>query len=121
MAATRLVDALSGSGAVDSGDVFWAARKLLGALARKQPVVLVLEDVHWAEPTFLDLIEYVAGWSTGAPIVLVCLARTELLDARPAWTADTIPLRPLSDDETADLLDAMPEALAIDETAVRPS
>ena len=116
-AATRLVDALTGAAAVDSGDVFWATRKLLETLAREQPLLVVLEDVHWAEPTFLDLVEYLVGWSTGAPIALVCLARTELLDARPAWAADTLALRPLADDETAELLEALPEALALDDDA----
>jgi DNA-binding SARP family transcriptional activator len=117
LAASRLADALSGAGAVDSGDVFWATRKLLETIAREQPVLVVLEDVHWAEPTFLDLIEYLVGWSIGAPIALVCLARTELLDARPGWAADTLALRPLADDETAELLDALPEALALDADA----
>ena len=50
-----------------SGDTQWAVRRLLEALAAKKPVLLVLEDVHWAEPTFLDLVEYVAGWSEDAP------------------------------------------------------
>ena len=45
----------------------------------------MLEDVHWAEPTFLDLVEYVAGWSEGAPIVLLSVTRPELFDARPDW------------------------------------
>lgn len=116
-AAQRLADALSGAGVVDSGDVFWAARKLLETLARERPLLVVLEDVHWAESTFLDLLEYVVGWSTGEPIALVCLARPELLDARPAWAMDTLALRPLGDDETAELLDALPEALALDAEA----
>ena len=113
-AATRLLDALTGAAAVDSGDVFWATRKLLETLAREQPLLVVLEDVHWAEPTLLDLVEYLVGWSTRAAIALVCLARTELLDARPAWVADTLALRPLEDGETAELLDSLPEALALD-------
>ena len=116
-ASTRLADALSGSAAVDSGDVFWATRKLLETLARERPLLVVLEDVHWAEPTFLDLLEYLVGWSTNAPIALVCLARTELLDARPAWAADTLVLRPLADEETANLLDTLPESLALDRDA----
>jgi DNA-binding SARP family transcriptional activator len=116
-AATRLADALSGSSAVDSGDVFWATRKLLETVARERALLVVLEDVHSAEPTFLDLLEYLVGWSTGAPVALVCLARPELLDARPAWVADTLALRPLADDETADLLAALPEALALDAEA----
>jgi DNA-binding SARP family transcriptional activator len=116
-AATRLEEALSGSGAVDSGDVFWATRKLLEALAGEQPLLVVVEDVHWAEPTFLDLLEYLVGWSTCVPISLVCLARTELLDVRPAWAADTLALRPLGDEETAELLEKLPEALALDADA----
>ena len=116
-AASRLEEALSGLGAVDSGDVFWATRKLLETLARQRQLLVVLEDVHWAEPTFLDLLEYLVGWSTGAPIALVCLARPELLDSRPAWAADTLALRPLADDETAQLLDTLPEALALDADA----
>ena len=109
------LEALTGVAAVDSGDVFWATRKLLETLARAKPLLVVLEDVHWAEPTFLDLVEYLVGWSTGASIALVCLARTELLDARPAWAADTVALRPLEAEETAELLAALPEALALDD------
>ena len=116
-AATRLDEALSGAGVVDSGDVFWAIRKVLETLARERPLLVVVEDVHWAEPTLLDLLEYLVGWSTGAPIALVCLARTELLDARPAWAADTLALRPLADDETGELLEALPESIALDADA----
>ena len=97
-AAGRLVQAISGSTAVTSGDVFWATRTLLETLARDEPLVVVLEDVHWAEPTFLDLVEYVVGWSKGAPITLVCLARPELLDERPSWADDALVLRPLPAD-----------------------
>ena len=114
LAATRLTDALAGAAAVDSGDVFWATRRLLEATARERPLLLVLEDLHWAEPTFLDLLEYLDGWSAGAPIAVVCLARTELLDARPAWAANTVALRPLANDETVVLLDALPESLALE-------
>ncbi len=116
-AAARLLDALGGLAAVGSGDVFWATRRLFEAVARRLPLLIVLEDVHWAEPTFLDLIEYLVGWSTGAPIGIVCLARTELLDLRPGWAADALVLRPLGDDETAELLAAQPEALALDDDA----
>src|SRR5260221_7511 len=56
---------------------------LFRSLARDRPLVVCLEDVHWAEPTFLDLLEYVAGWSKVAPILLLCVARPELLEARP--------------------------------------
>jgi predicted ATPase len=63
----------------------WAVRRLLEALARERPLVVLLDDLHWAEPTLLDLIEHVADWSRDAPILLCCLARLELLEARPGW------------------------------------
>ena len=63
----------------------WAVRRLFEGVARERPLVAVFEDVHWAEPTLLDLIEYVVAFSGDAPILLVCLARPELLDARPSW------------------------------------
>jgi class 3 adenylate cyclase/tetratricopeptide (TPR) repeat protein len=66
-------------------EAFWAVRKLFEALARDRPLVVVFEDIHWAEPTFLDLIDHVAEWSRDAPILLICLARPELLEARPNW------------------------------------
>ena len=53
--------------------------------AAERPQVVVLDDLQWAEPTFLDLVEHVADLSRDAPIFLLCVARTELLDARPGW------------------------------------
>jgi hypothetical protein len=80
----------------------WAVRKLLEALAREQPLVLVLEDLQWAEPTFLDLVDHIADWSRDAPILLLCVARPELLDERADWgggklNATSILLESLSD------------------------
>jgi tetratricopeptide (TPR) repeat protein len=71
--------------------------------------VVVLDDLHWAEPTLLDLVEHLAERSRGAPILLCCLARPELLEARPGWLAGRanaalVRLEPLSDDESAELL-----------------
>ena len=63
----------------------WAVRRLLEALARERPLVVVIEDLHWAEPTFLQLVEYLAGFSTGHPILLLAAARDELLETRPGW------------------------------------
>jgi class 3 adenylate cyclase/tetratricopeptide (TPR) repeat protein len=79
-----------------SEEAFWALRRLFEGLARARPLVLILEDLHWAEPTLLDLLEYVAGWSIGAPIMLVCLARPELNDIRPAWLNEQANSRVLS-------------------------
>jgi class 3 adenylate cyclase/tetratricopeptide (TPR) repeat protein len=77
-------------------DSFWAYRKLFEALAQARPLVLLLEDIHWAEPTLLDLIEHVAEWTREAQIMILCLARSELLDDRPGWAGQRIELAPLS-------------------------
>ena len=68
-------------------EMFWAVRRLFEAAARERPLVVVIEDVHWAEPALLDLLDYLAAFSSGAPILLVCLGRPELLERRPAWAA----------------------------------
>ena len=85
-----------------SDELYWAVRRLLETLARQRPVVLLLDDVQWAEPTFLDLVEYLAGWSRDAAIFICCLARTEFAELRPGWTM--LPLRPLSPEDTTTLL-----------------
>jgi class 3 adenylate cyclase/tetratricopeptide (TPR) repeat protein len=99
-------------------EIFWALRRLLEVLAATRPVVAVLEDVHWAEPTFVDLLEYLAGWSTGFPIVLLCLARPELLEHPRSHTvtrggATQIGLAPLTDRETRELVTQMLGATAV--------
>jgi class 3 adenylate cyclase/tetratricopeptide (TPR) repeat protein len=88
---------------------FWAVRKLFESLAQKQPLIVVFDDMNWAEPTLLDLVEHVAEWSRDAPILLVCLTRPELLDVRPGWgggkwNATSIFLEPLSDQESGVLI-----------------
>ena len=70
---------------VAQAEVFWAIRRLLEQQARGRPLVLVVEDIHWAEPTLLDLIEHIVDWSRDAPMLVLCPARPELLDARPGW------------------------------------
>jgi class 3 adenylate cyclase/tetratricopeptide (TPR) repeat protein len=92
---------------VSTEETFWAIRRLAETLGRRRPVVVVLEDLHWAEPTFLDLVEYLAGWSRDATILLLCLARPELLDARPHWGGRTLTLEPLTDSESQELLDEL--------------
>ncbi len=105
-------------GSHPSSDVAWAVRRLLESLARNRPVVLVLDDVHWAEPTLLDLVDYVAEWSSGAPIVIVCLGRPELLEDRPAWAPAAVVLPPLEPDDARALVDALPDRSAVAEEAV---
>jgi DNA-binding SARP family transcriptional activator len=72
-------------GAATPGEVFWAVRRFLEAMAAERPLIVVLEDVHWAEPTLLDLVEYLGDWESDAPVLLLCLARPELIEARPGW------------------------------------
>ncbi len=61
----------------------WAMRRLLERLARERPVVVAIEDIHWAEPALLDLLDHLVALSSGCPILLVCLTRPELLERRP--------------------------------------
>jgi DNA-binding SARP family transcriptional activator len=91
-------------------DIAWAFRRLLETLARDRPLLAVLEDLHWAEPTLLDLLDYLASFSTDAPILLLCLARPELLEQRPAWAAPQpnrtmLMLNPLPEGDASDLVD----------------
>jgi len=88
---------------------FWAVRRFLEALARERPVVLLFDDANWAEPTFLDLVEHVADWDREAPIMILVLARQELLDHRSGWgggkvNAASILLEPLTEEESERLL-----------------
>ncbi|MDX6549027.1 MAG: hypothetical protein QOG33_2577 [Gaiellales bacterium] len=105
-------------------DAGWAIRRMFEALARDQPLVISLEDVNWAEPTLLDLIEYIAEWSREAPIMLLCSARDQLLDIRPTWggglrNATTAFLEPLSDRESAELIGNLAAGQPLDEPTAR--
>ena len=91
-------------------ETFWAIRRFVEAQARWQPLVLVFEDIHWAEPTFLAAIEHIVHRSQEVPILVICLARNELLDAHPAWAepgehAAVVGLEPLGSDDTSMLVD----------------
>ena len=103
---------------------FWAVRSFLEAVAKAAPLAVVFDDIHWGEPTFLDLIDHIAGWAREAPILVLCVARPELLDERAGWgrgnNATTISLEPLSDDECGDLIGNMlGRATLPDEARVR--
>ncbi|MCA1683324.1 MAG: AAA family ATPase, partial [Actinobacteria bacterium] len=91
------------TGAASVEDIAWAIRRLLEALARRRPLVIVLDDVHWAEPALLDILARLPTLASG-PIVLLCLARPELLEARPEWEA-TLRLEPLQEADAARLVD----------------
>jgi len=90
----------------DIEETFWSTRKLLEALAADRPVVAVFDDIHWAEPTLLDLLEYVAGFSRDHPVLVLCMARPELRETRPEWdrAGTVITLSPLDPAASEDLI-----------------
>ena len=90
-------------------EVPWAVTRLFEALARRRPLIVVFDDLHWAEPALLDLVEHVVRSSRDAPILVVGMARPELLDERPRWGSrerGTMPiaLEPLGVDECGRLV-----------------
>ncbi len=116
--AEELRDAIGVADAsVEREEIFWATRSLFTTLAGERPLVVFFEDVHWAEPTFLDLVEYLAETAERAPIFLVCIARPELLEHRPDWTrerqnAGSLELEPLPDPECEALIGNLAGGLA---------
>jgi tetratricopeptide (TPR) repeat protein len=88
-------------------ETFHAVRRLLEVLAGDRPLVVVFEDIHWAEPTFLDLLQYMAGFSAGHPLFLLCTARPDIHELRPDWgnIGDLIVLDPLVEDECDRLIE----------------
>ena len=98
-----------GSSEERRSEAFAAWRHFFEALAEQRPLVLVLEDLHWADDGVLDFVDHLVEWATGVPILVVCTARPELLTRRPGWAggksnATTISLSPLSGVHTAKLL-----------------
>ena len=86
-----------------------AFRRLLEARALERAQIVVVDDLQWAEPTFIDLVEHVADFSRDAPILLLCVARTELLELRPGWgggklNTTSVLLGPLDEDECGELI-----------------
>jgi class 3 adenylate cyclase/tetratricopeptide (TPR) repeat protein len=97
-----------------------ATRALLEERARERPLVLVIDDLHWAEEPMLDLVEHVVDWSRAAPILLLCVARPELLDVRAGWgggklNATSILLEPLGDDDSRTLADGLLADVELDD------
>lgn len=123
-ATARLLPLLGlGGEAGGTDETFWAVRTLLEHLATQAPLIVTVDDVHWAEPTLLDLLERVRDEARDVPLLLLCQARPELLDTRPAWgggalNATTFLLEPFGQTQTAALLqdqlggDVSPEAAA---------
>ncbi len=122
--AERVLEAAGLAEAVDAGrDALWATRTFFEALARERPTVVVFDDVHWAEPPLLELIEFLTESSSGAPLLLLCLARDEFLEQRPEWGRDGrrasgLRVDRLSDEDTAALIDDLDQdgALSADQS-----
>jgi len=108
-----------GDGApVQADETFWAVRRLLESAAARRPLVLAVDDVHWAEPTLLDLLDYVGSFSGAHPILVLCLGRPEFVEMRAAWFApgsgrSVIALEPLGHDEALELVRDVPGAAGI--------
>jgi class 3 adenylate cyclase/tetratricopeptide (TPR) repeat protein len=104
---------------------FAAWRRFVESLAESRPLVLVFEDLQWADDALLDFVDHLADWATGVSLLVVCTARTELLTHRPGWgggkpNATTLSLSPLSDAETAELLRDLLERSSLPEELERP-
>ena len=107
----------------ESGDrrseAFSAWTRFVEALAEQRPLVLVFEDLHWADDGLLDFVDHLADWVSGVPALLVGTARPELLERRPGWgggkrNATTLSIGALSNDDTAKLLQHLLERAVLD-------
>jgi class 3 adenylate cyclase/tetratricopeptide (TPR) repeat protein len=120
LVATRVGQALGViSNGVAQEEVHWGVRRCFESVAADRPLVLVVDDIQWAETSLLDLLEYIADWSS-APILLLCIARPELLELRSGWgggklNATTVLLEPLPADASERLIDGLPGGSALDE------
>ncbi|MFN2593531.1 MAG: adenylate/guanylate cyclase domain-containing protein, partial [Actinomycetota bacterium] len=105
----------------DTQETFWAVRRLLEELGKQKPILFLFEDIHWSEPTMLDLIEYLAGFSRGIPMLILCPSRKDLLDIRPSWGAmgTSISLEPLTRDDISMLIENLLEDAQLPESLRR--
>lgn len=114
-----ILELLTHGGAATREELFWEVRRLIESLAAERPVILHVDDLQWAEPMLLDLLEHVVDLSRGAPIEVLCTARPELFDDRPTWAggklnATTVLLEPLSTSDSQALLDLLGGGLGPD-------
>jgi DNA-binding SARP family transcriptional activator len=93
-------------------EIRWAAQRFLARLSKKRPLLVVIDDAHWAEPTFLDLIEHVVAPGRVGPMLVLCLVRPEFLEDHPDWTAESIVIEGLSQEQGAELLALLAPGLA---------
>ncbi|HET8969369.1 MAG TPA: AAA family ATPase, partial [Gaiellaceae bacterium] len=117
----RVLVGLEGEGGSEDRrtEAFTAWRRFFEAMAEERPLVLVFEDLHWADDALLDFVDHLVGWASGVPILVVATARPELLERRSGWgggkpNAVTLSLSPLSDEQTADLVHALLDSPVLD-------
>jgi class 3 adenylate cyclase/tetratricopeptide (TPR) repeat protein len=119
---TRPLVGLEGAEHAEREEAFAAWRRLLEAAAEQRPLVLVFEDLHWADDGLLDFVDQLADWATTVPLLIVGTARPELLDRRPGWgggkrNAFTLSIGALSNEETAVLLQRLLDRPVLDADA----
>ena len=105
-------------------EAYRAVRRAFEIMAAERPLVAVFDDIHWAQPAFLDLIDNLADWTRDAPVLLICTARHDLLEARPSWgggklAATTIQLEPLAPKDSAALIANLLGTAHLDEAVGR--
>ena len=113
LAAVRIEAALGATDTpVSPEEISWGVRRLLEAMATTGPLVVVFDDIHWAETAFLDLVEYLASFVQEVPLLLLCTARPDLFETRPTWTAPrpnaiVLTLDPLSEEDSETLVERL--------------
>jgi class 3 adenylate cyclase/tetratricopeptide (TPR) repeat protein len=119
---TRPLVGLEATERAEREEAFAAWRRLLEAAAEQRPLILVFEDLHWADDGLLDFVDHLADWATTVPLLIVGTARPELLDRRPGWgggkrNAFTLSIGALTDEETAVLLQRLLDRAVLDADA----
>jgi class 3 adenylate cyclase len=120
--AAAVLERLELGGVAVAGELSWSVRRLLEELAARGPVILYLDDLHWAQPMLLDVLDHIADLSRGAPILLLCTARPELLEGRGTWgggkfNATSFLLEPLDAAASERLLEPLGAGLDADTRA----
>jgi len=110
--AVQRVRAVVGAGTATADEIAWGFRRLFETLAQQRSLIVVLDDIHWAEPKLLDLIEYVAAFAEGVPMLLLCMARPDLFERRAAWAtpkpkATLLTLDPLAPQQAETLVEKL--------------
>jgi len=118
LAAVRIESALGATDTpVATEEIAWGVRRLFEELAGMEPLVVVFDDIHWAEPVLLDLVEYVAAFVQDVPLLVLCTGRPELFELRPTWTAPKpnatlLSLDPLSESDSEALVERLGDVTA---------